>query len=522
MPDPMAPLPPLAEARVVPGRRGRVSLVWIVPIVAAIAGAWVAVTRILSEGPKITVILDSAEGIEGGKTKIRYNGVEIGTLTTVELSDDHKSVITSAQMVPKAESFLVEDTHFWVVRPRVSGANVTGLGTLVSGAYLGMEIGESKKSQRSFVALRIPPVVTTDVPGRHFVLKTPNLGSLDNGTPVYFRRLQVGQVTSYELDADGETLTVKAFVHAPYDKLVTPNTRFWHASGIDLSLSAAGLTVQTQSVLSILIGGIAFETPPSDSPAAAAAAESVFSLFRDRDEALKLPSQDPQTYVLVFEQSVRGLTRGAPVEFRGIPIGEVVEIGARIDARTFDFSVPVTIRMDAERLGVEIVDLPAGTDFAAVRRKVIDSLIAHGVRAQLSTGSLLTGALYVAFDFFPEAAPATVDWSRNPAELPTIPGEMQAIEAGVVNIIKKLDQIPFAEIGRDLRTALADLDRTLVSARTALDDAGKLVAPNSVLAVEMENTLQEMTRAARGLRVFADYLERHPEALLRGKTGEAR
>src|SRR5215472_12413690 len=259
MPDSDAPVPTVPESRAFSKRRTRLSLVWIIPIVAAAVGVWVAVTRILSEGPKITIAFQTAEGLEAGKTKIHYNGVNVGTLTTIRLSDDHRSVIATAQMAPKTEDFLVDDTHFWVVRPRISGATVSGLGTLISGAYIGMEIGSSKQKKRDFVALDTQPVVTGDTPGRFFVLTTPDLGSLDVGTPLYFRRLEVGQVAAYKLADDGKSLSVRVFVRAPYDQYVTPDTRFWQASGIDMSLSASGLTVQTQSLLSILIGGVAFE-----------------------------------------------------------------------------------------------------------------------------------------------------------------------------------------------------------------------------------------------------------------------
>ncbi len=522
MPESDRPLPRAPESRAVARRRTRLSLVWLIPIVAAAAGAWVAVTRILGEGPKITLVFRSAEGLEAGKTKIEYNGVQVGTVTAIQLSDDHQSVITTAQMAPKTEDFLVEDTKFWVVRPRISGASVTGLGTLISGAYIGMEIGSSEKSQRRFEALETPPVVTGDVPGRFFVLRTADLGSLDNGTPIFFRRLEVGEVASYELDKDGQSLNVKVFVKAPYDQYVTPITRFWHASGIDLSLSASGLSVQTQSVVSILIGGIAFETPATGPVLSPAEANAVFTLFKDRAEAFKPAARDPQTYLVVFKQSVRGLAAGAPVEFQGIPIGEVVEVTAQVDPKTFDFSVPVTLRLDAERLGVKVLDPQPGVDPEAVRRKLVDTFVSRGVRAQLRTGSLLTGSLFVALDFFPDAPPATVDWSQQPVQLPTIPGQLEAVEASVVNIIKKLDEIPFKAIGVDLRKAIVELDRTLVSARGTLDNANAYVEPNSVLGQQLDSTLQEVSGAARALRLLADYLERHPEALIRGKTGEAK
>jgi len=522
MPDSDTPLPHVPESRAFSKKRTRLSVVWIIPIVAAVIGVWVAVTRILGEGPKITIVFKSADGLEAGKTKIQYNGVDVGTVVTVRLSDDHKSVITTAQMAPKTEGFLLDDTRFWVVRPRISGANVTGLGTLISGAYVAMDIGQSRQHKRDFVALETPPVITGDAPGRFFMLKTPDLGSLDSGTPIFFRRLQVGQVASYELDKDGLSLNIKVFVTAPYDQYVTPNTRFWNASGIDVSLSANGLSVQTQSVLSVLIGGIAFETVATDPILPPAEANTVFTLFSNRVEAFKLPARNPQTFELVFKQSVRGLAPGAPVEFRGIAIGEVAEVSAQVDAKTFEFSAPVSIHLDAQRLGVQIRDLAPGTDFESIRRQLIDSLVAHGVRAQLQTGSLLTGSLFVAFDFFPDAPAATVDWSQKPVQLPTIPGQLEAIVASAVGVIKKLNEIQYKQIGDDLQKAIVELDRTLVSGRGTLDNANKLIEPNSVLGAELGNTLQEVSRAARSVRVLADYLERHPEALIRGKTEEAK
>jgi paraquat-inducible protein B len=529
MSDERGPVSPVPESRAVAKRQTRLSLVWVIPIVAALVGVWVAVTRVMSQGPKITIVFRSAEGLEAGKTKIRYNGVDIGTVETIRLSDDHLSVITTVQMAPKTEAFLVEDTRFWVVRPRISGASVTGLGTLISGDYIGMEIGASKENKRDFVALETPPVITYEVAGRFFLLKTPDLGSLDVGTPIFFRRLQVGEVASYEFDKDGRSLTVKVFVRAPYDQYVNGDTRFWQASGIDVSLSASGLTVQTQSLLSILIGGIAFETAATGRVLPAAEQNTTFTLYANRTQPFEPPPRNPQTYQLLFKESVRGLVPGAPVEFRGIKIGQVTDIRAQVDTKTFSFSAPVTIQLDPQRLGVKVLDLGAGADRATIRRKLIGSLVFHGVRAQLRTGNLLTGAAFVAFDFFPGAPPATVDWSQTPVQLPTTPGQLQAVEESVTGILKKVDKMPLKAIGDDLQKALFEFAQTLVSARGTfvsatgtLDSANNVVQPNSAQLQQLDNTLQEVSRAARSIRVLADYLERHPEALIRGKKGEAK
>ncbi|MFZ0827768.1 MAG: MlaD family protein [Verrucomicrobiia bacterium] len=502
MPDkPSAPVP---ESKVVPKKRTRLSLVWVIPIVAAAAGVWVAVTKIMSEGPQITIVFDSAEGLTANKTKIQYNGLEVGTLTAIQLAEDRHHVIATAKMAPKTDGYLVKDTKFWVVRPQISGLNITGLGTLISGDYVGVALGESKESERHFTALDTAPLVAGGTPGRFFRLKTPELGSLSEGAPIYFRHLPAGQIVSYELDKSGEGLNVRVFVQAPYDQYVTPDTRFWQASGIDMSLSASGLRLQTESLMSILAGGIAFETPATGPLLPPAEADTTFTLFDDRSEAFRPAPRDPYAFVTVFKQSsVRGLAPGAPVEIGGVTIGEVTEVSPQFDLNTMEFSVPVTITVDPQRFGVRFLNVPGGEDATTRHRKVMDILVAHGLRAHLKTGNLLTGSLFVSVDFFPDAPPAAVDWAQNPAELPTMPGATEAIETSVAHLLNNLNQ-------------------TLTNTDKLLGSANKLIEPNSVLDTELNNMLQEGGGAARSLRVLADYLERHPEALIRGKTGEAK
>ena len=496
--------PKVPESRVVPKKRAHFSLVWVIPIVAAVAGVWVAVTKIMSEGPEITITFQSAEGLEAGKTKVQYNGLHVGTVTAIQLAEDQRHVIATAQMNPKSRELLVKDARFWIVRPRVSGLNISGLGTLISGNYIGVSLGQSRESERNFVALENPPWVSGDIPGRLFVLKTPELGSIGEGAPIYFRHLPAGQVVSYELAKGGEGLNVKVFVQAPYDQYVNPDTRFWQASGIDMSLSAGGLRIQTESVMSILAGGIAFETPATGPLLPPAEADTEFTLFNDRTEAFRPPPKDPYTFLVVFKQSsVRGLAPGAPVEIGGVAIGEVTEVRPQFDVKALEFSVPVTVSIDPQRYGVKFLHLPGDEDATVRHRKVMDVLVAHGLRAHLRTGNLLTGSLYVAVDFFPDAPPASVDWSQNPAQLPTRPGETEEIEMSVAKLMKNLNQ-------------------TLTNADKLMDSANKLIEPNSALDTELNNMLKEGGDAARSLQVLADYLERHPEALIRGKTGGAK
>ena len=254
-------LPDLPEAVSAPRRRWAPQLIWIIPIVAVLAGAWLAAKAILERGPTITISFQTGEGLEAGKTKIKYKDVDVGLVKDIALAADRKRVVATAELVKGAADLLVEDTRFWAVRPRITAGGVSGLGTLLSGPYVTVDPGRAKEKRREFDALDVPPIVTHEDPGREFILKADDLGSHDVGVPVYFRRLQVGEVIATELDKDGKGVSIRIFVRAPYDQYVTANTRFWNASGVDVSLDASGVRVQTESLVSILIGGIAFQTP---------------------------------------------------------------------------------------------------------------------------------------------------------------------------------------------------------------------------------------------------------------------
>lgn len=525
--------PNFPEAVVKPRSRWRLQLVWLVPLVAVLIGGWLAVQAVLQKGPTITISFKTGEGIEAGKTKIKYKDVDIGVVKSVALSKDHGGVVARAELAKDATSLLVDDTRFWVVRPRVSGGTVSGLGTLLSGSFIGTDVGTQAKARRDFVGLENPPAVAKDVPGREFVLKSEDMGSLDVGTPVFFRRLQVGQITAYTLDADGNGVTLRVFINAPYDKYVRADTRFWHASGIDVSLDTSGVKVNTQSMVAILIGGVAFQSPQDLADGPPAEANTEFGLFHDRAEAMKRHDRFADTYVLIFKESVRGLAVGAPVDFRGIVVGEVTGIYTRFDREKKEFSIPVEIRIYPERFTSRYESGTKGGRLTDEPHKLAQFLIEHGLRGQLRTGNLLTGQLYVALDFFPAAPKAKMDWDAKPPELPTVPGGLQSLQDSVTALIAKLNKVPLEGIGNDLRKSLQQADGLLktlntdvapearaamVSARAALESANNALAPDSALTQSTAETMRELSRTAASLRALADYLESHPEALLRGKT----
>ncbi|HEX7866679.1 MAG TPA: MlaD family protein [Variovorax sp.] len=533
--------PPLPRPRVVRRREWLPSLIWLIPVVAALVGITLVARILLERGPEVVLTFKTAEGLEAGKTAVKYKDVQIGLVTHLRLARDRSHVRVLVQFNKEAESFTASDSRFWVVRPRLDTSGISGLNTLLSGAYIGADAGVSKETAGEFTGLETPPIVTRDDSGKQFLLRANDVGSLDVGSPVYFRRIKVGQVAAYELDGDGRGVTIRVFINAPYDKFVGMNTRFWQASGIDAQLSASGFTLRTQSLATILLGGIAFQAP-DDAMGPLAKENAAFTLTQDEASAMKEPDGPSQTLLMYFNQSLRGLTPGAPVDFRGVVIGEVKSIGVEFDRAEREFRMPVLVQVYPDRLRRRAGE--SGTESRATQQERLRFLAEKGLRAQLRNGNLLTGQVYVALDFFPKAPPARIDLSKNPIELPTMANGLDEIQSQVQEIATKLNKVPYEQIAGDLRTTLATLNKTLTATeqtvsrinndvtpelaaamkdvRKTVNSAERTLADDSPLQQDMRQTLQELTRAAGSVRVLTDYLERHPESLLRGKPDDGK
>ena len=539
-------------------RKSNLDLVWLIPIVAALIAAALAVKAITEKGPTITISFVSAEGLEAGKTRIKYKDVDVGKVRSIQLSEDLTHVTVIAEMVPEISSFLTDTTRFWVVRARVTASQISGLGTLFSGVYIGMDPGKQGTSARDFKGLESPPLVTLDMPGRHFNLRADRLGSLDVGSPVFSRQIKVGQVVNYQMNADGTAVDVQIFIEAPHDQRITKQTRFWNASGFDLRLDTKGIQIRTESMIALFSGGIAFETPANLITTASPATDDVFKLYSSYDQ-IDEPTYTRKLYFVAhFEDTVRGLNVGAPVEFRGIKVGTVTDLKLEFDPVTLSFQVPVLLAIEPERLAL------LGQEKVA-EHGLVEKLIEKGLRAQLRTGSLLTGQLYVNLSFFPDAPPPARIHESAYAELPTVSAPVEEIADSLANILNRFEKFPIEVIGRDLETTVArvrallgsddlqvavtslsrslanletfsgqlnhtaapQLSAVLEEARNAFSQARKalaatdaLLSSDAPLSYELQQTLKELAKAARSVGALADFLERHPDALIYGKGSD--
>ncbi len=515
-------------------RRWAPQIIWIIPIIAILVGLGLAYKAVVDHGPTITVVFNSGDGLIAGKTFVKYKEVNIGLVKTVILSEDHQQVIATIKLDKDAADFARDDTRFWIVRPRITASGVSGLSTLLDGPFIAADLGKSASKGDRFVALEVPPILTDGNPGREFILRAPTLGSHGIGTPVYFRRLNVGQVVAYDLDKDGKNISIRVFVDAPYDQYVTNNTRFWNASGIDVSIGASGVQLQTESLVAVVAGGIAFEAPQSaedhtdritnhpgqvdvtDSSRTSSALserakeDAVFTLFQTRVLAMKQPDTRIQRFVLNFKESVRGLSVGAPVEFRGVNVGEVISIDTAMDPKTYEVIQPVEIFLYPDRL--KIRSLKTGGILPPPVNEVerLKALIKKGFRAQMRTASYLTGQQYIAIDFFADAPKFAFNPSAYPPELPVVPGALEDAEKTVANVLKNTDRL------------MKKLDAELVpELNKTLKNLNAVTASDSPLQTDMRDSLREISKAASSMKTLTDMLDQQPQSLIFGKPAEA-
>jgi paraquat-inducible protein B len=553
-PVPEAPPPPT------PGGWTALPWVWAVPIVALLIAGWLGYRALAERGPTITISFATAEGIEADRTPIRYKDVELGRVIKVGLTPDRSRALVTAAMTRAAEPLLRADNKFWVVRPRIGLSGVSGLTTVLSGPYIGMLPGTGAPGADSFAGLETPPPQQGLVKGKSYTLVAKRLAEISDQSPVYYHGVQVGEVTGHQLsDRDG-TVAVHVFIYSPHQALIHPDSRFWVASGLNVSIGAEGVKVATAPLLTIVAGGIVFDTPDEALASPPSPPGSTFPLYADETTANEAAELVRVQYRLYFPGSVSGVDVGTPVDLRGLPIGEVIAVRLEYDPVADTIREPVTIEVAPHRIKVGGHRLDAvGPDPVAAMNKMFAQLVKKGLRAQLVSANLLTGQRSIELDFDPDAPPAQVAWAKPYPELPTVESSgIGQVTRSANKLMTKLAALPLDQlVGQirlmvghadnlidrpEVRRSLHNLDLTLSNTERLTRTADVQVGPllqrlngaaqqlratlmilgnDPAASSDLARTLAELTDAARSVRVLADYLERHPESLVSGKPGEA-
>ncbi len=544
-------------------RRRRFSLIWLIPIVAAGIAIYLVATTLANRGPLITISFKTGSGISAQQTQVTHKAVSLGMVEDVALTHDMRTVLVHVRMNRQGETILTDHARFWVVRPRLSTGNISGLETLVSGAYIEVDPGlPGGQSKRDFVGLEDPPGMRSDEPGQSFTLTASRLGSLGPGAPVFYRDVEVGEVLNYDLGGGLGPVTINVFVRQPFDRFVHENTHFWNASGLSVNLGGQGLHVEVESLQALLSGGIAFETPHVHLLAPVSSPNAHFTLYDSKNDADAAGFSRKIPFVAYFTSSVAGLSRGSPVEVFGIQIGTVTEVTLVMQPDGRGIRARVLYELQPER-----VFSPELESQHSDPPHVVETLVGEGMRAVLESSSFITGQKSISLQFVPNAPPAKVMREGDLLVMPSQGGGFDTITTSLSDITAKLDRIPFDEIGRNLNAMLASLNRTVsgpdvnnalarlsetltdvqhlvrhtdqgltpalqrlpkisadlqqavARANTALGEGG--YGGNSDFQRGVAHVLDQVSEAARSLRLLADFLDRHPEALIRGRTAQA-
>ncbi|MCK4207638.1 MCE family protein [Brucella pituitosa] len=542
-------------------RRRRLSTIWLIPLLAAMIGLYLGWMTLSEKGPQITITLRTAEGLEPGKTQIRYKAIVFGTVKTIALTPDGSHVIVTAEMTRQAEPLLRENSQFWVVQPRLSASSgISGLSTIVSGVYIEFDPGKKSKPAESFVALDAPPVVPADAAGTEFLLKAKHIGSIGAGSPIFYRGFQVGEVLGYDSSNLDHGITIRAFVRAPYDKQVQAGTSFWNASGVSLTTGPQGFRLQLDSIQALLAGGIAFDTLSTAPVQPTSSGGTAFTLYKDQASADEAKYTIRLKYLVYFDSSVGGLAPGSNVEWHGLKIGQVIDVKLQYDLARNTLRAPVLIEIEPQR--AEIV----GADDSIDPEELIKSAVAKGLRAQLRTSNYLTGQAVVALEMDPKAHQDELGTGDTYPVIPTDPSQFDSTLRSVNGILDRISKMPLDQLVsqatdtlksvqdvaerpeikdslNSLTEALGSASELIQQAKLGLGPALEKLAPTLERAqqamIRMNTSLnsfeqgygksssfkRDMTRlisqindTMRSFRVIADYLQQHPEALIRGKT----
>ncbi len=552
---------PVAIVRTRAERRRRISLIWAIPLITAFIAAWLAWDTLTKRGPEITIRFDSAAGLQANQSRIRLRDVDLGVVAKVALSPDHNHVIVTARMTREARPLLTDKAQFWVVKPRFFAGSLTGLETLFSGAYIQLEpAGDGGVQTTDFIGLEDPPVLHSSVPGHAFRLTAPRIGSLNPGSPIFFRDLEVGEVLGWDVGQMAKDVTIHAFVRTPYDRYVHDRSIFWNASGASVELGGNGLQLKLESLRALLLGGIAFETPDKALSSPVAEENQTFALYPDRDAADASGYDHNLKFMSYFKGSVAGLTKGSPVTLHGLRIGTVTDVTLNYDPVADVVKVAVRYEVEPDR----IVPLPFQKD-ASLDSVVLD-LVQRGLRISLESASLITGAKLLALDVTPGAPPAPFTNQGDAYVVAPLNDGHGDIATSAAALLAKLQAIPFEQIGDNLNKtlegangtindpklhqAIAALNQTLNETQTLMasvnKDAGPLLhrlpqiandlegtvehanrlvgslddshGPGSQFGRDLNRMLSQLSDAARSVRILADMLSRHPEALIRGRA----
>ncbi|QCZ94047.1 intermembrane transport protein PqiB [Salinimonas iocasae] len=480
----------------------RISKIWLVPIFVILVGGWMVYTQWRDQGPLITIELKSASGIEVNKTPIKVRDVDVGQVKKIELKPGLDGVLVTARMEASAARLLTDKTQFWVVSPRISFSEVSGLNTLISGSYIAMSANDEGNEERQFVALERPPATPIGTPGLHLTLKSDDRFAYKTGDPIIYKGFKVGEFEESEFNIEERQVYYSAFIEAPYHKLITSNTRFWNASGVKLHLSSSGVEVETGSLETLLANGITFGIPEDSPPGERITGESSFSIYEDEAAAYNTRYKIAAEYVLLIDETVRGLTVGAPVEYRGIEIGEVSRINATdiMEGNILDEDYPIPVVIKIYPGKVRQQDNQESLEFV---KQTLRGWVERDLRATLRMGNLLTGGLYIDLHHAKKISQTSMETINGFEVIPTVSNEFTQLTQKADAILDKINQLPLDTLVGDTRAVIEDMQAAANALEETSSDVGLVLEDLDTKALN-RNLNQVLTDVSTLLKNYSE------------------
>ncbi len=522
-----------------------ISRIWIVPIITALLGLWMVFHYYSNLGPLITIELTEAEGLEAKITKIKLRDVEIGKVESIKLKPSLDGVLVKARMSKDAKDLLVEDAKFWVVSTKVSHSGVSDLNTLFSGNYIEMQPGRSSEYSDYFKGLDERPITDPSTPGMHITLNSDEEFAFDTGAPIFYKGLKVGQIEDVYFNFDERVVYYNAFIKAPYHKLITHNTRFWDISGIRVDLKAQGISVKMGSLESLITNGITFGIPEGMPVGEPITERAYFDIFASYEQADAARYQQAIKYMLLVEDTVRGLNIGAPVEYRGVRVGRVESAqflaGQATDMSLDEVKIPVVISIQPGRIG-----LPDTEESLKLIDKQMNRWLENGLKAKITTGNILTGSKIVELHHAAKNEQIAhqqhyeKQFFNDLQVIPTEPDNFAKLAQKTSDFISHLAQLPLDDLANSTNTMLTELaltakdfqktaqgltailnetkqQKVVSQLNTTLTQVGQVAndfSAGSKNYQELTNTLMLLQESLQALKPLLKQLNNQPNSLL--------
>jgi paraquat-inducible protein B len=508
--------------------KARLSMVWLLPIIAALIGIGMVFQQWQNKGIEIVIVFENAKGLEVNKTKVKFRDVDIGTLQEIRFSQDGDAIEAIVDIEKNMQNYLHSDSQFWVERPRIGSAGITGFGTLLSGAYITIDPGKSEYYSQQFVGLETPPISSPTSQGIKLKLVSSGGKSLTVGNPVVYRGFEVGAVESVDFNIALRQVTYGIFIQAPYDGLITSNTYFWNSSGVSFTANTEGVTIDLASVESFLSGGVQFDVPDDLTLGDRITQSQDFKLYTSRASIKEDRVYQILEYVILVENSVGGLEAGAAVEYRGIRIG-------RVSRPYLGFYETNQIDSDETRIPVIIHVEPARIDpnneyDLAWFDKQFSEWIKSGLAASLETANYLTGAMKVSLDSSNEIQ-TDIEYFGKYTVIPIAQSGFASIVSKTDKLLSTLNSLPLNELVQSTNTAINSANTTILSANDTviatqsillsvedmLEEANATLQgmqPDSPVYLRLERNLEELERTLNMMQPFLQEIRRKPNSLI--------